>query len=747
MLRMTIIALCTLAMLAATLAAPGAPLARAQSDSGLQLQTEFLVPGSREVKFPHVVAGRGLVHVTGNANRATAFAWSKAASAGAFSSPVDLGPAEDQPDYSTTSVAIGPDGSVWVAWINQPARTIYLRQRNPQGQWGARRTVDSSSTFPVAVEVTVSSNNQIFVAWRDPDRPVRYRFSSDSGVNWSSRRDVSDVTAYASPISLASGPNGRVGVTFTAGAGDRLQVFVGLWNGNSFTTTRITPSSADWADSSLTFAANGRAYVAWRGVATSGGNAGAFFAEQQADGSWPRSRLVGGKVDGTVSINVDEEGNIHMSWIAEPSGGKTVFYAFKPSSDSFRGPVASGDTGALFNSRGYGSVADGTYNHVVSEEFNGSNLRTRYSLFAAASGGFGGEPVVGGGASRIAPASDGTVALTFRNLRGNPNEVRWRWGAPPSDTANDSGNWQPLGSEMRVAVPDTIRNNTSCQPSVLYTQLRNTATGTTEAQARSVSVNVDGVVEARTYLLNPFEDPSPQVPQLAAVAGAPGGAPNYTRVPLTRLNIIADTDCSGITTASVGASPTDVETTYEINDANFSGVVALPNLANIRPGPVPFFVSVNDGAGNTRVFELEVILDETKPVLNGGSVTATPDPRGDLFQILEFSGVDVDDTQYPGGFWGVWIANAPEPVADPLNDASLQWTIIETPDGGSDFVIDDWSLATGLTRDQLVPGEDYTIYVRFLDGAGNPTDDYLVATVAVSNVDPPEFYLPLITGQ
>ena len=27
----------------------------------------------------------------------------------------------------------------------------------------------------------MASNNQIFVAWRDPDRPIRYRFSTDGG--------------------------------------------------------------------------------------------------------------------------------------------------------------------------------------------------------------------------------------------------------------------------------------------------------------------------------------------------------------------------------------------------------------------------------------------------------------------------------------------------------------------------------------------------------------------------------------
>jgi hypothetical protein len=749
MLRTTIIALCSLAMLAATLAVPLAPLAQAQTDSGLRLLSEFVIPGSREVKFPHVAAARGQVTVTGNANRQSAFVWTKAASAEAFGTPVDLGPAEDQPDFSTTSVAIGPDGSTWVAWINQPARAIYLRQRNPQGQWGPRRTVDTSSGFPVNVELTVASNNQIFVAWRDPDRPIRYRFSSDGGENWSSRRDVSDVVAYGSPLGLAAGPNGQVGVTFTAGAGDRLQIFAGLWNGNSFATSRISSGGADWADSTITFTPNGRPLVAWRGVANSGGNSGAFFAEQQPDGAWPRSRLVGGKIEGQVSIDADELGNLHMAWVGEPSGNRTVFYAFKPATTAFRGPIASGDSGALFNSRAAGSVADATYAHMVTEEFNGGRLETRYSLFSADAVAFGGEPIVNDGAAVVAPAADGTVKLTFRSLQGSPNQVRWRWGAAPTDTTSDSNSWQSLVADLRIPVPDAIRNTTSCQPVRLYTQLRNTSSNTAEPEARSVQVNLDGIVEASAYLENPFTRGASQIQAnaaLAAVQGAPGGAPNYTRVPLTWVNVVADTDCSGITSAGIGASADKIEQTLLIEGDSYQGLVVLPNLANLKPGPVPFVVRVTDGAGNARVFDLEVILDETKPVLNGGTISASGDLDGDLLQDLTFDNINVSDTQYPGGFWGVWIANAVEQVADPLNDPSLRWTVLKAPveRSNGDFLIDGWSLATGLTPEQLLAGEDYFIYVRFLDGAGNPTDSFITVPVPVSSVDRPDVHAPLI---
>jgi hypothetical protein len=750
MLRKIIIALSSLAMVAAAIAVPTPAPAQAQGDSGLRLVSEFLVPNSRNVKYPHVAASRGQVTVSGNINRDKAVVWTKAAAATAFPDPFELGEADGTPDYSSTAVTYGSDGSLYVAWANQPARQILMRSRNPQGAWGPLRVLESGTPFGINPEIAVTTSGQIFVAWREVDRPLRFRFSSDGGNTWSSRRDVSDKMALKGAFGMAAGPGGRLGVVFNAAEGDLYQIFVSLWNGNNFVTTRVTATNDNYADPTITFAPSGQAYVAWRGVATSGGNAGAFFAEQQADGSWPRSRLIGGAIFDNVNISSDEQGNIHMAWVGTAAGAPTVYYAFKPAGAAFRGPLASSDTGALYSARLAASVADTPFGHVVNEEFSGSSLFTRYSLFNANAVTFGGEPVVENGSARVAPASDGTVALTFRSLAGNPDQVRWRWEGPPSDTANDSGGWQALSPVTRVPVPNAIRNNTSCRPVTLFTQLRNSTTGVVEPQPRSLQVNLDGIVEAIVYLDNPFAKATAGEIQegapLNVVAGAPGGAPNYTRVPLTWLTVFADTDCSGITVAEVGPTADKVEQTFVINDGVFSGLVALPNLANLKPGPVPFVVRVRDGAGNLRLYNFEVIFDETKPVYRSGSFTASADEDGDVLQNLTFSNVVIED-QYPGGYWGVWIANSPDAVSDPANAQNLNWTVVEVPaedrsDNG--FVIPEWSLATGLQGDQLRAGGDYYIYVRFLDGAGNPTDEVISTSIESVQLLRPEVELPLV---
>ena len=757
MLRKTIIALCSLAMLAATFAASGGPQAQAQEGPQLRVLAELQVPGSREVKYPSVVAGGDLVHVTGNANRDEALAWTKAAAATSFPNPVELGPAEGQPDFSTTSVAKGPDGTIYAAWVNQPSRTIFLRQRNSNGVWGPTRTVDRGASFPVSPQVAVSSNGQIFVAYRIPDRPIRYRFSSDGGVSWSNVRNVdNDIVAYNSPIGLAGGPNGSMAVTFTAGAGNRLQIFVGLWNGSDFNVQRVTTFAGDYADSSVSIGPDGKVYAAWRGVAESGGNSGVFYAERASDGSWPRSRLTGGKITGTVSVNADEGGNVHFTWLAAPSGDNQVYYAFKPANAAPVGPVGSGRRGALFNSRGYGSLGNNAaYNHSVTEEFSGSGLRTLYALFQPDIAVFGGQPVVENDAPRAARSVDNTVLVSFRNVVGTPTHVRYAWNREPA--AGDP--WVPYAATLRVRVPEEIYNSLTCENAILYTQLArlNSAGQPVELENRpsSDTVQIDGLVEASVVVNNP----SAFGPRAAGDTGAPGGDPRYTRARQVHLTVINVTDCNGLSSLGVGATPNAADASYDLDaNGNFAGVVPLPNQTALVAGQqTTFYVRVADGAGNVRIFPFTVILDEDKPVLNEqnpGTLEVAASPKGDILQDLTFTNLNIRDETYrdPSDpdpnrrFWGFWIANSPDEVENPLSDPNLKWSVVDAPPSvadGEDYkvVLRDWSLATGLTRAQQEAG-DFFIYVRFLDGAGNPTDGYLSVRVEASQMEYLDTLLP-----
>lgn len=737
MVRYLITGICCLAILAATLAVPQV---NAQDSSGLRLVSEQILPDSRDAKFPHVAAGRGMSYVSGNANRSDAFFWAKRDSATAFGNPLRLGDAQGQPDYSPTAITMGADGVAYYAWVNQPERKIYMRLREANGTWSGRRVVDSGSPFPIFVEIGVASDNTLFVAWLDPDGPVRYRRSTDRGATWGARTDLPS-SPIGSQIDIATGPNKTVGITWTGSEGGRLQIFVGLWNGSSFVIKRVTTLGGDYANPSITFDTIGTAYVAWRGVADSGDKAGAFYAEHKADDSWPSSKLAGGGVTGKVTVDSDENGNLHFAWIGQPSGGHQVYYAFKPQGDRPRGPVGGSTRGAIFNPEAAASDYEGPYAHVVFEDFTGSYLRARYALFQSSGSTFGADPVIEGGASVV--GGKNTVAVTFANARGLTGnvQIRWRWNAAPTDSADDSGGWQTFANPLTIPIPTSILQGGSCSPSTLYTQIRNLTTNQLERTAKSDTIVVDGVVQALGEAVNPViyipsaaTVPSGLEAELNATAGATGGGhPLYTRIPMLYLHVANQGECSGITSVGVGKNAGSIEMTFKADTSgNYGGFIPMPDLTNVKAGANPVTVQLRDGANNVRNYDYNIILDEDKPVLVSSaadSITTAPYSEADLFQNLSFKNISVTDTTYGGrGFWGVWIANSRTPVADPANSPDLKWAPVAAPGTASEFTITGWNLSRGLTRSQVTPGQ-YYIYVRFLDGAGNATDNVISTTL------------------
>lgn len=754
MLRRIVATVCCVALLGATFATIFP--AQAQTNTDLRLLAETVIPGSNLTKFPYVAAYNGLVHVGSNVNRRDALVWTKAESALTFpDTPFQVGLAEGQPDYSTVAVATARNGDTYAAWVNQPEKRIYVRRRGADGLWEPVRSAVSNSPFPVSLSVGVASdNNTVLVVWRDPDQPAKYTFSPDRGLTWSPVNLLGGFKAYNSPITVATGPNGQIGVSWTGDAADSLQVFVAFWNGTTFDIERVTNIDGGiYTDASLSFAPNGTPYVAYRRDGTT--NGAVFYSERQPNGTWPPSRLAGGsKIEGTVSITADEQGNLHFNWLARPGGPSQPFYAYRDVTGQFLGPIASSTTGALFNSRASAAVSDAIYSHMVMEQFSGSNSFVRYLLFQAPGLIFGADPVLTDEPATIRPITGiETILVNFLNPRRvtATTEVRWRWGAPPDDLLSDSGGWVPFANPMRIPLPDAIRDNTLCQTSTLFTQLRDPVTGLVEERVKQSSLVIDRVVEATATARNPFlASPTAATPALAAeltaIAGAPVGEENHTRVPVFYLDIGSDEngDCTGLRTFGIGSSPTTIETVYQITDNRFSGYVPFPNFAVLRNGPVNVTVQVVDGAGNQRNFTYTFVYDDEKPRLSAitpGTATAVANASGDLVQKLEFRNLNVRDNVQPApGFWGLWVANSRTRVQDPTT-ADLVWTPVRMQGVGNNFDLN-WSLANGLPASQVTRG-DYFIYVRFLDAAGNASDGFFELEVT-SNVERPKTFLPIM---
>lgn len=737
-------------VLAVAVLAAGAP-AFAQSTTPPRAVFQATVPGIRLNKFPDVAAFGRTVHIGSNSDRRDAVYVTKPDVATTFSPPLALGLAEDQGDYSPVTVATGPDGAVYLAYLNFETGRISLRIRPANSTtWGPERLVyaRSGSEFLANLHMGIASDNAIYVTWRVADQRMRVRRSADGGVNWSSVFQLGDRFGIGLPF-VATGRNGQAAVVFTAetNAVD-LGVFASIWNGSGFSTEPISPARGGFANPSAAYDSDGNLYTAYRGVEKTGTNSGLYFGTRTGANAWQVQRLLGpSEIFDLVNIQSDEAGNLHLGWIAAASGDQQVFYSFRPRGGAFGNPIAAPNPGgAIFNPTLAANIGDQAYGHVVSEFFQGDTTLLRYFLFAAtAAAPIGAQPVIEDGDQ--VTEKEPSVSVRFDNVRGTPAQIRWRWGAAPTATENDSNGWQNFANPMNIALPERILSSAPCTAVRLFTQVRE-ADGD-EGAAENDDISVDTGINAALSVGNPYSRKASEfTPVPAALAdvgtgGASDGDLGYTRDPIYYVQLLGTNDCSGVKSLAVGRGGTSTQKAITVSKETFANVLGYPGA--MAAGPNQLLVQVVDQAGNIGNYPQTIILDQERPVLNPsapGTLTAASNARATILSRLTFSNVSVSDTQYPGGFWGVWLANSRTQVADPAADTTLNWYPVRASATNGGFVIDNWSLATGLNG-PLQPGT-YYIYARFLDGAGNATTGSLSTSVALTQVTRPQTSLPVV---
>lgn len=741
-----------------------------QAQEGAAFILETTLPASN-TKYPQVAVDANGVYVSavdGIPDDGIAKLWIKGEEAPAFPAPLALGTvsAGFAPDWYQTAVATAPTGEVYVLWIDQAGKTIKFRRRESNGAWNpATFEVMRGHIFAVEPALAVRTNGQVVAAWRD-DKNIRFAFSNDRGATWSAVGTITAVEAYKSQTALAAGPNGELAITFTRNDPRPLHAMVALWNGTSFNPPVDVngSTSAVFADASVSFssdpAPNTRIAVAFRGA-----DDGIFFAEKLVSdfsAPWSTIQLINGKGDGRVSIDYDQRGNLHITWIRQGAGGNRnanqLYYAVRPVGQGFLPVVSSPTVAPVFNAWGDARVGARAYMHVAHEIFQGTVPKPHYALFRAPGVSFGSRPVIENDAVVVGGEGKVTVNVTFPDITPEalPDQVRWRWGAPPTDTENDSGGWQPFNptgptSVLTVPIPAALRTDAGCVERELFTQLRRSANNLTD-QPRSDKVVIDTGVLGSVVVANPFSrfKTSPftaaTLADILADGGASDGHPDHTRVPAAFVEIRNLGDCSGLSNFAIAPSSVTLNsvTNLAISGGRFANI--LPYPGTVAEGPMPVVIRVRDALGNPMMLERTLTYDATPPTLNSGTLQAQAIDGGPSIVVnLQFTSLNVTDNLYPGrGFWGVWLANSRTPVANPASDPNLVWIPVEAPGDGNSFTIV-WSLASGLPDAQLTAGT-YYVYARVLDGAGNPSATALpAATISLDQVTLPQVFVPVVT--
>jgi hypothetical protein len=649
---------------------------------------------------------------------------------------------------------------------------------------------------------------------------IYYRLSTDGGVSWGAQEQISNVASYEPAVLLDD--TGQPHVVFTHNPGSALDMAYitkvnGAWTGPVLLNTGATEFNRDASIGYTRAGGTLTLHVVFMGGKTgSEDDKHVFSVRKVGAGGWeaPRQRQ-SNSGGGFPDLVTDRQSKVYGTWQVDSSAyfyepyfsrsldnganwttpqavgsltgdiGQVPAIARTPSgkivvlwedqyrtSDNKRDIFArvSEDDGANWSetqdispSPGYSRNVSATANDAGFQAAWHDERQGSYQIYTSSF------PVAGG---TIGPSAtplldsglpitrNSVVAVSFSNVTGSPDSVRYHWDAAPTD----ANAWVPFTNSFTVPAPAGVSAD-ACQTHTLYTQVRK---GSTAGAAAQDSETFDMGVQADVNILNRHLAGLPPFYGLTmhdvytgpGGNGASDGDPNYTRESSFFLGVSGLTDCSGLSTYNVTGSDSD-----PIVNNSYANTPALPGAST--PGPHDISVEVKDALGNAKTWQKTLIYDPADdpstaitdttglPVLaSGGSVTA--DSANSIIRSLSFQGISVNDNLYgkqpnlpqlPAGkqFWGVWLANTTSSSIT-VDDASLNWYPVRVSEPNSSFTVK-WDLFSGLnfTTDLRNKPGDYYVFVRFLDGAGNASTGSLKVKVTLTaGYDIPSVRLPML---
>jgi hypothetical protein len=377
----------------------------------------------------------------------------------------------------------------------------------------------------------------------------------------------------------------------------------------------------------------------------------------------------------------------------------------------------------LFNVRGASNLGDRSYGHFVAERFAGDVPFGQYYGF--------GLPVNLVSATGIAIeegqqfTNKPAVNVTFAGVQGSPTQVRWRWGAPPTDAANDSGGFQPFSAATPLAVPlPSLPDPAACATLTLFTQLR--AGENIQQGVNSDAITVDRAVQTA------FSATSPDL----------RFSPSYTRVPTATIVLNNALECVGLAAATVDGPIVNTPPPLVL-DVLGKPTVQLDVGLTGGAGPKTLTFIATDLLGNTTTVSRTVFYDPVPPVLGaaGAVVEPVPDPDGTVLVDLSLTDLEASDNL---ALYGIAVTPnvtpagggtpvAGQPIYVPFSEMNVNSV---DPNSGLRTLRVSVNLADGLPASALVPGR-YDLVITMLDAAGNQSLANTVRSVTIAEVTYP----------
>jgi hypothetical protein len=316
--------------------------------------------------------------------------------------------------------------------------------------------------------------------------------------------------------------------------------------------------------------------------------------------------------------------------------------------------------------------------------------------------------------------------------------VRYRFGSPPTD----SDPWQAFTS---LSIPSEVEAG-DCVPLTLYTQVRNTQNGQVQEGVSSATIVVDRGVQAGV-LIQP--------------KSAPVGDDDYIREPKYTYKVFPEpATCAGV--KSYRATDTNPSDPPHPGSDSSSHEVTIPldlpdEGSGHQEGDVTATVVVTDSLDSVDTVTKVLHYDDDPPqVVSGTNLGAVNDDGDSAIATLNFSNTVVTDDSYgtvPGvpnnkEYWGIWVLVSGKPLNNPTEqDFANHGGAISVIRGAAQ--VDVSLIGEGIPEDGKTMkdfGPRY-IYLRFLDGAGNPSAlaDILTEQMTLNEgYTRPTLYLPII---
>jgi len=667
-------------------------------------------------------------------------------------------------------LAAGPNNVLHLVYVLFGIdNVVYYRQSTNNGQTWTSRVPVSGGNKSAAPNLFVDSAGNAHIVWINDQCGgsiynvfYRVRLANGTFSNISKPKDECGVFQNRPQIAIA---NGKPQVAFARDTSGNSEIYYARLEGTQWVNQNISQSPGISSQNPAIASDSGNnLFVAWDE------NAGSheIFFKASFDGGLTWSS------PNNLTNNVGISTAPYVTWSAVSQRAYVVWQdqnnivsspeeiwerefdpASRVTSDAFQISKTSGASRAP-------SMALGPGHADVAWHDNTSSVYQLYDLGGQIVDGGGG----GGGCTGTLDLDNGASQTRNSTLQGKITPSCRDGGAPDMKQISVDAPISSVTTPAPVAYnanPTIDAPTAGCDHTVYVRLIQNNSVGTPFQD----TIKVDSHIDASTLAANPHMlGLPPSYNQIGlndayvnGVGGASNGAPNYTRDRLFFLGVNDAGDCTGLTSFSVLGS-----LSAPISTNGYASAIALPGDSS--PVAHTITIIISDTIGNQQPYTSALIYDpaDTDPLdtvtntlglpvldMSKNPVVTGPASATSIIVTLNFSNISVTDNLYgkqgenlPDGkqFWGIWVANSPTDVLS--NSQTLNWTPIQIPSPDLTFSVQ-WSLFSGLSNPQDRRAGDYFVYVRFLDGAGNPSAAALKAQITLApNFSVPTSYVPAI---